>query len=279
MEREKAFIYIDTNFSNDEALMLDMAFRSYDFELVGLSSVRSFMEEDLAADNILGLNEAHDLYLPIARGEGESLSKKELTSDTRGKAFYKDHRDYLEEYDAADNIYDLATDCGRLDILTTGPLTNIARALERYEDLEDYISHIFISGGDLFAGEDNFMKDPKAINKVLNSSIEVFILPKNLANGIEIKDSFIKNLKKDEKNEEIIQRILADKEKRSLYAPLLLYLLETPEAFIFEESGIKVDDKENIGEMIRTSARKKAYLATRVNEESFLDYIKAKLCQ
>ena len=49
MEREKAFIYIDTNFSNDEALMLDMAFRSFDFEIVGISSVASFMSADAAA--------------------------------------------------------------------------------------------------------------------------------------------------------------------------------------------------------------------------------------
>ena len=117
----------------------------------------------------------------------------------------------------------------------------------------------------------------KAIDKVLNSSIEVFILPKNLAEGIELKDSFLKSLTKDDKNMKIINKLIM--EKNNLYAPLLLYLLETPEAFIFEESGIKIDDKENIGEMIRTSSRKKAYLANRVNEESFLEYIKAKLCQ
>ena len=277
MEREKAFIYIDTNFSNDEALMLDMAFRSFDFEIVGISSVASFMSADAAAKNILGLNEDHDLYLPIASGSEESLAKKSIRTKGEDARYYDRHRDYLEEVDVTDHIYDIASDCGKIDILATGPLTNIAKAMDEHEDLEDYISHIFISGGNLYRPDSNFTEDVKAIDKILNSSIEVFILPKNLAEGIELKDSFLKSLTKDDRNMKIINKLIMEKDK--LYAPLLLYLLETPEAFIFEESGIKIDDKENIGEMIRTSSRKKAYLANRVNEESFLEYIKAKLCQ
>ena len=144
--------------------------------------------------------------------------------------------------------------------------------------MEDYISHIFISGGNLYGPEYNFSEDPKAINKILNSSIDLFILPKNLADQIEISDDFLKNLAKDKKNEKIIENLLANKENRFLYAPLLLYLLEKPEAFIFEESGIKVDDRENLGEMIRINSRKKLYLANKVNIESFLTYLEGKLC-
>ena len=144
--------------------------------------------------------------------------------------------------------------------------------------MEDYISHIFISGGNLYGPEYNFSEDPKAINKILNSSIDLFILPKNLADQIEISDDFLKNLAKDKKNEKIIENLLANKENRFLYAPLLLYLLEKPEAFIFEESGIKVDDRENLGEMIRINSRKKLYLANKVNIESFFSYLEGKLC-
>lgn len=184
----------------------------------------------------------------------------------------------MEEAKACDLLYDLATDCGKIDVLATGPLTNLAEALDKYEDLEDYIGHIFISGGNLYGPDFNFKADAKAIDRILNSSIEVFILPKNLADGIEISDEFVKSLKKDRKNAELLGRILENKPRRSFYGPLLLYLMERPEAFIFEEAAIKVDDKENVGEMIRINSRKKAYLASRVNEASFLDYVKAKLC-
>lgn len=278
MQKEKAFIYIDTNFSDDEALMLDMAFRSFNFELVGLSSIRSYMTATTAADNILGLNESHELFLPIAKGNETNIVDKEIKIKGLDKKYYQSHKDYLEEVEVSDHLYDIAADCGKIDIITTGPLTNIAQALEKHEDLEDYISHIFISGGNLYGPEYNFIEDPKAINKILNSSIDLFILPKNLADQIEISDDFLKNLAKDKKNEKILENLLANKENRFLYAPLLLYLLEKPEAFIFEESGIKVDDKENLGEMIRINSRKKLYLANKVNIESFLTYLEGKLC-
>lgn len=278
MQKEKAFIYIDTNFSDDEALMLDMAFRSFNFELVGLSSIRSYMTAATAADNILGLNESHELFLPIAKGNETNILDKEIKTKGLDKNYYPNHKDYLEETEVSDHLYDIAADCGKIDIITTGPLTNIAKALEKYEDLEDYISHIFISGGNLYGHEYNFSEDPKAINKILNSSIDLFILPKNLADQIEISDDFLKNLAKDKKNEKIIENLLANKENRFLYAPLLLYLLEKPEAFIFEESGIKVDDRENLGEMIRINSRKKLYLANKVNIESFFSYLEGKLC-
>lgn len=279
MQKEKAFLYIDTNFSNDEALMLDMAFRSFNFELVGLSSIRSQMTAEAGADNILGLNEDHELFLPIARGHEKNLKEDQMATKGESIFHYKNHRDYLEEVDVEDQIYDIAYDCGKIDILATGPLTNIARALDKYEDLEDYISHIFISGGNLYGPDFNFKEDPQAINKILNSSIDIFILAKNLADGIELTDSFLEGLPKDDKNKEIIDNLLADKDKRFLYGPLLLYLVEKPEAFIFEETGIKIDDKENIGEMIRVNSRRKVYLANRVNEESFLEYIEGKLCK
>lgn len=279
MEKEKAFLYIDTNFSNDEALMLDMAFRSFNFELVGLSSIRSQMTAEAAADNILGLNESHELFLPIAKGYEKNLKEDQMATKEGDIFYYNNHKDYLEEMDVEDQIYDIAQDCGKIDIIATGPLTNIAMALDKYEDLEDYISHIFISGGNLYGPDFNFKEDPRAINKILNSSIDIFILAKNLADGIEVTDSFLEALDRDNKNKKIIERLGADKDKRFLYGPLLLYLVEKPEAFIFEETGIKVDDEENVGEMIRVNSRRKVYLANRVNEESFLEYIEGKLCK
>ncbi|MDU2585262.1 MAG: nucleoside hydrolase, partial [Anaerococcus prevotii] len=259
--------------------MLDMAFRSFNFELVGISSIRSQMTAEAGADNILGLNEDHELFLPIAKGYEKNLKEDQMATKAGDIFHYKNHKDYLEEMDVEDQIYDIAQDCGKIDILATGPLTNIARALDKYEDLEDYISHIFISGGNLYGPDFNFKEDPQAINKILNSSIDIFILAKNLADGIELTDSFLEGLPKDDKNKKIIENLLADKDKRFLYGPLLLYLVEKPEAFIFEETGIKVDDKENIGEMIRVNSRRKVYLANRVNEESFLEYIEGKLCK
>ena len=52
MEKEKPFVYIDTNFSLSEILMLKLAFNSNEFEIVGISSVNSFIDAKSAALNI-----------------------------------------------------------------------------------------------------------------------------------------------------------------------------------------------------------------------------------
>lgn len=274
MEKEKPFIYIDTNFSYDEALMLDMAFRSFSFEIVGISTVGSGMSAGVAGENILGLNEKYDLFLPIISGYNESLKGEDLTSKD-ARVFFEARKDYLEDIPVEDGLYEIASDCGRLDILATGPLTNIAKALQKHEDLEDYISHIFISGGSIRDIEENFRKDPEAIDFVLNTSIDLFILPVEIGDGIDIS----KAMDGEVGDDEIIKKLEElDKDKSLARASLLLYLMESPEAFIFDEAGFRVDKEEDRGRLLRSTSRKKNYLVNRVNEDSFLTYVRAKLC-
>ena len=165
MDYEKPFIFIDTNFGLDEALMIKMAFNSFDFELVGISTSSGTMSPKKAADNIVALSANEGLYLSVSKGDDLDLSYEDrdilTTSD-----------DYIENMPAFESIIDKADDCGKLDILTTGPLTNIAKALDEADGLEDYISHIFILGGSLGAEvSENFRSDYKAIDKVLNTCL------------------------------------------------------------------------------------------------------------
>ena len=65
-------------------------------------------------------------------------------------------------------------------------------------------------------------------------------------------------------------------DNRFLKANLLMYLMLMPEAFIFEESGfgIHIDDSEGeMGSLYRTDTRKKNYRVTKVNEDSFYDFL------
>ncbi|MDO5046932.1 MAG: nucleoside hydrolase [Anaerococcus sp.] len=272
MEKEKPFLYIDTNFSYDEALMVDLALRSEAFELVGISTNQGFMNKKKAGENILGLGEVYGLFLPVVEGRSYNLKKEPLEFKEKGEIIYEPKKDYLEDVDVYDNLYDLARDTGSLNILTTGPLTNIGGALEKYPDLEDYISHIFISGGSLGEIEENFAKDPLAIDIILNSSIDLFIIPKDISRQVEIGGDFLEGIKTKE-NAKIIDGLIKSK-ARNFNASLSLYLIESPEAFIYEEGSFKVDREYELGKLERSNTRKKNYLAIRVNEESFLAYIK-----
>lgn len=285
MQREKPFIYIDTNFSPAEALMLKLAFNSFDFEIVGLSTVSSFMDAKTAAENIVGMSEKEELFLSVSSGATHNLMDQEILLKSENKSFFSNMKDYVEDEKATKNLYDLAKDCGRIDIITTGPLTNIAKALREYRDLEDYIDHIFVLGSTFSTGdvtndaEYNFFTDPVAADEMLNTCIEIFILPLELSKSLVLNDTLLKELSKDD---EITKKILEEyknipEELRDLGPALLLYLVLTPEAFIFEEDGLKVDTKKRRGRVIRTDNRKKAYIANRVNESSFYEFIKAGL--
>ena len=273
MEYEKPFLYIDTNFAKDEALMTYMAFKSYDFEILGMSTADGEMNPVLAAENIVGLSTEEGLFLPVAAGKPFSdyhHIDKEIFSTTK---------DYIEKMPAYENIIDKAEDCGRLDIIATSGLTNIAKALDEAPEIEDYISHIFILGGETDGRvSGNFMEDPEAVDKILNSSIDLFLLPFEIANDPLLSDEMIAKLYGKDKNLDTILDEFKNKplEKRFLGAPLLLYLTQAPEAFIFEESGFGIitsDLEGEVGSLYRTNSRKKNYRVTRVNEEAFYDFL------
>lgn len=284
MQREKPFVYIDTNFSLSEMLMLKLAFNSSEFEIVGISTISSFMNSLTSANNILSMAGEEGLILPIAKGEDENLKGQEILTVGENKRYFDKAFDYLSEKDASDSLYDLALDCGRLDIITTGPLTNIAKAIEKYPDIVDFIDHIFILGSSFASGditqnsEFNFFTDPKAVNIILNEDIETFILPIDLANSLNLPDEVL-DIKNDD---EVLRKILKlykrlDKDQRDVSRALLLYMALTPQAFIFEEKAIKVNEDFDRGSVVEDSSKKKKYIANRVNEESFYDFLKTKL--
>jgi inosine-uridine nucleoside N-ribohydrolase len=285
MQREKPFVYIDTNFSPGEQLMLKLAFSSFDFEIVGISTISSYMDSLSAAENIVGLNEKEELYLSVVKGEEKNLSDQDIIIKGENEKIFENFSDYPEDMDATSHLIQIAEDCGKLDILATGPLTNIAKALREAPELEDYISHIFILGSTFSRGdvtnfsEFNFFTDPIAADEILNSSIECFILPLELSKSIILSDDLIKELEGKDENLDIILKTYKnlDEDLREVGPALLLYLLQVPQAFIFEEEGLKVNLKLERGKVERVNSRKKAYIANRVNEESFFDYLKGNL--
>ncbi|MDY3006134.1 nucleoside hydrolase [Anaerococcus porci] len=284
MQREKPFVYIDTNFSLSEMLMIKLAFNSSEFELVGLSTITSFMDSKTAANNILSMAGEEGLIFPIASGENKNLKGQDILSLGENKTYFNKPLDYLQEDEGYKALYQIAQDCGRLDIITTGPLTNIAKAIIKYPDFVSYIDHIFIFGSSFGMGditlnsEFNFFTDPKAVNIVLNEDIETFILPIDLSNSLGLSDDILKI----DTHDEILSKIFnlykkLDKDQRDISRALLLYMAMTPQAFIFEEKSIKVSEDIDRGRILEIDGKKKKYIANRVNEKSFYDFLRDKL--
>lgn len=263
MEYQKPFIYIDTNFSPADGLFIKMALDSYDFELVGLSANRSYMSSRAAGENILGLINKEDLFLSVAK----NFNDKESAFDDE---IFKASGDYLEEMDAFENLYDIASDCGRLDIIASGDLGNIAKGLREFEDLIDFIDHIFLILPD---AKKMAKEDLEDLDFILGSGIEIFAIDEKFAKKFTLDDEDLEKIKNSDPN---LARILENYDKEALAGALLLYLSQRPEAFIFDAAGLKVNfDEKSID---HSSQRPKAYLVNKVNEESFYDYLRGVLC-
>lgn len=284
MEKEKPFVYIDTNFTLSEMLMLKMAFNSNEFEIVGISSVSSFMDADFAAKNILSMANMEDLILPICSGASSNLKNQEILIRGENSVIFDKTKDYLSDERCEDFLYNLARDCGRLDIVATGPLTNIAKTIVKYDDFLSYIDHIFILGTNFSLGdvtknsEFNFFTDPKAANIVLKEDIETFILPIDISNSLTLPDEILEKSISDpvfEKIKDLYKSL--PKNEREIKAGLLLYMLIKPQAFIFEEKAIKVNEDFDRGSIVETNSKNKKYLANRVNDQTFFDFLSDRL--
>ncbi|MDU5585125.1 MAG: hypothetical protein E6046_32535, partial [Pseudomonas aeruginosa] len=63
------------------------------------------------------------------------------------------------------------------------------------------------------------------------------------------------------------------KNEREIKAAMLLYMLVKPQAFIFEEKAIKVNEDFDRGSIVETNSKNKKYLANRVNDQTFFDFL------
>lgn len=273
----KPFLFLDINYKLDDRLMLSEVLESEKFELIGISANNRHYSSNDVADRLLEDFFDYGISMPIAKTNELNIKDQKIIT-TKLENNDKKNKDYIEEDEAIDYIYKAAKDCEVMDIITTGPLTTIAGAIEKYEDFTDYINHIFILGGAFLKGdvtndaEINIYNDPLAADIVFRSNIDVFLLPIDLSNTIILKDEIIANHKE---NSLIREYMRLPEDQRYISAALLFYMYLTPEAFIFEEMGLKVDTKYQRGKLKEDNDRKKNLVANKVNIDSFYEFVES----
>ena len=60
-------------------------------------------------------------------------------------------------------------------------------------------------------------------------------------------------------------------------AAILLYMVEKPQAFIFEEKAVKINEDFDRGTIVEINSKNKKYVANRVNEDTFFDFLTKRL--
>lgn len=230
-------IIIDTDCGIDDAIAIMIALSNEDsVKIEGITTVTGNTYVDQSTKNVLRILDFFGKKdIKVYKGASSPLANKFQRAakihgyDGLGDVDLKYSNRVEEELDAPTAIYKIAKENKKIDIVTLGPLTNIAITLNLHPDLKDYLGVIYSMGGAIDIGnvtryaEFNFHTDPEAVSYVLNSDIPITIVPWDCC----VRNSFL---------EDELKQIIDEK---SDVGKLFFSLLKTPLNYVEKILGIR----------------------------------------
>ncbi|CAQ83862.1 MULTISPECIES: nucleoside hydrolase [Photorhabdus] len=204
-------VIIDTDTASDDAIALLMALREPSVFIEGITIVAGNCTVAQCKKNALVSIEKAGTYIPpVYEGMSKPLFKEHHTSyhihgnDGMGDMNLPESPLIAENKHAVDAIIDIVKKFpGEIEIITLGPLTNIAMAVLKEPDLHKFVKVIYIMGGaGLKSGnitplaEFNIYVDAEAAHIVLNSGLPLIFCGWEL--GME--NAFINEVDMDKLN-------------------------------------------------------------------------------
>jgi purine nucleosidase len=245
-------IILDTDIGTDvdDALALAVLLGSKEVDLKGITTV--YGDVLLRSQIVMNLCSLADREIPTFMGNDKTISGREVwMSGSEGKNFNDLHYFSPQFKSAVDFIIEEVTaQPGSIDLIAIGPLTNIARAIQRSSDFVKKVRRVWIMGGDFTQSkvEHNFKCDIDAARIVLESNLPISILdlPSSQKTIIDFQD--IERISKAPVFGKLLHaEILSWIEPRNQdwtvpHDPIAILSLLNPEFFEFSVPGqVKID--------------------------------------
>jgi purine nucleosidase len=187
---------IDTDTASDDAVALIMALKNPAVDVAAITVVAGNVHVDQACRNALYTAELCGSEVPVFRGAEAPLRRPLQDAswfhgrDGMGDHGYPAPRRLAERLGAAEAIIQTAEKFPGLTVVTLGPLTNLAQALERKPDLPKLIARCVVMGGAPCcegnvtpAAEFNIWCDPEAARLVFHSGLPLEMVGWQLCRG------------------------------------------------------------------------------------------------
>ena len=187
---------IDTDTASDDAVALIMALRSPEVRVVAITTVAGNVAVAQATRNALYTAELCGANVPVYMGAAEPLNRPHLSADWfHGKDGLGDHgypppRKSPEKLPALEAIITTIEANPGIVLVTLGPLTNIALALQLNPGIASKVSRCVVMGGAPCcegnvtpAAEYNIWCDPDAAQIVLRSGLPIELVGWHLCRG------------------------------------------------------------------------------------------------
>lgn len=192
----KPSFLIDTDTASDDAVALIMALRSPDVRVLAITAVAGNVNVHQAARNALYAAELCGSDVPVYVGAEKPLRREHQSADWfHGKDGLGDHgypapKRALEKKHAVNAIVEAIESNPGLVLVTLGPLTNVALALQKKAAIAKNVSRCVIMGGAPCcegnvtpSAEYNMWCDPEAARIVMRSGLPVQMVGWHLCRG------------------------------------------------------------------------------------------------
>ena len=187
---EKRPLLICTDPGIDDFIALSMVLARPEFDVLGMIALSGNVGLDVTVNNALlacELNGRPDI--PVLAGSAKPLARPvRSASNIHGKSGLGTSTELYAKgaplaADGADFILQMAEKyAGRLEILSLGPLTDVALALQKSPEAAGKIARVVVMGGGIHAGnatkyaEFNIVADPEAAQVVFSSGVKTVMI-------------------------------------------------------------------------------------------------------
>ena len=257
-------IWIDNDAGIDDTLALILALNSPELEILGITTVAGNVNVEKGTKNVLNFLEIYEkIEIPVFKGSKQPLKKKLEDAehvhgkDGLGNLFLMEpeidvqKKNYLDALNEAINA-----NPKEIIIITLGPLTNIARFIEKYPDSIEKIKGLIIMGGAFFVSgnvtqhaEFNIFVDAEAADIVIKSPITKVFFGLDVTRKHQFEKDFLESL--EARNSErptfkyvlYLMNYLIEKGYNHLHDPIALLYVIDDDIYELKEHPINVITK------------------------------------
>jgi len=192
----KPLFLIDTDTASDDAVALIMALRSLEVRVLAITTVAGNVAVQQATRNALYTAELCSSDVPVFMGAQEPLNRPHQSAhwfhgrDGLGDHGYPPPRRSHEKLPALEAIISTIESNPGIVLVTLGPLTNVALALQLNPAIAEKVSRCVVMGGAPCcegnvtpAAEYNIWCDPEAARIVLRSGLSIELVGWHLCRG------------------------------------------------------------------------------------------------
>jgi ribosylpyrimidine nucleosidase len=306
--QEKMKLILDSDPGHDDAVAIMLAGKSPKINLLGISTCSGNQSIDKTTKNALDLCQYLGINVPVAAGSPRPLVKEPMycpqihgESGLDGFTFPPLTKK-VDPRTGADLIIDFCLANKEVILVPTGPLTNIAIALQKNPEIKSHIKEIMLMGGSIGsgnvtpAGEFNIVVDPEAANIVFTSGLPVYM------NGLDVtrqvlvtkdvvermgkignfaSDLFVALMKQYNINQ---KKIFRWSQGGPLHDPVTIVSLLDPSVVTYEYMNVDIDlskgpsyGRTNCDRYNYLHSKPNAYVAVGINVDKYWDTIESVL--